>query len=72
MWLGVCGCCSLPSDREKYLRNSSRKMTGIEKQRTANHSVQLRGVIWNTVCCDGERGPSSVHCSALHDSYHTH
>ena len=26
-------------------------MTGREKQRTANHSVQLRGMIWKTVCC---------------------
>ena len=26
-------------------------MTGREKQRTANHSVQLRGMIRKTVCC---------------------
>ena len=44
-----------PRERERYLRNSSRKMTGTEKQSTANHSVRLRGVIWNTFCCDGER-----------------
>ena len=56
-----------------YLRNSSRKMTGREKQSTANHSVQFRGVIWKTVCYDGKEGgacargvwvgPCSVHCT---------
>ena len=56
-----------------YLRNSSRKMTGIEKQSTANHSVQFSGVIWKTVCYDGKEGgacarkmwvdPCSVHCT---------
>ena len=56
-----------------YLRNSSRKMTGIEKQSTANHSVQFSGVIWKTVCYDRKEGgacarrvwvdPCSVHCT---------
>lgn len=32
------------------LRHSSNAMTGREKLSTANHSVELRGVIWNTVC----------------------
>ena len=63
----------LPSCRDMYLRNSSRKMTGREKQSTANHSVQFRGVIWKTVCYDGKEGgacargvwvgPCSVHCT---------
>ena len=63
----------LPSCRDMYLRNSSRKMTGREKQSTVNHSVQFRGVIWKTVCYDGKEGgacargvwvgPCSVHCT---------
>jgi len=31
-------------------------MTGMEKQSTANHSVQFSGMIWNTVCYDGREG----------------
>ena len=59
--LGLEAAPDSPSVRERYFRNSSRKMTGIEKHNTANHSVKLRGVILNTLCCNGETVPRSVH-----------